>query len=1100
MMVGRRLPLALVCLVGCWEGGRGTPDLAVADVSVPGDVPVVADAAQPVDLAHVSDMAADVAADGAVLLDASRELDGAPADAAVDGRSDLAPAPDGAVDAAPDQASPDAAVADAAPDAPWDAEPAPWDFLPWDGPTPDASPDARPEPDAAQLDMATPDASPPDAPVPDAAPPDAAPEPDGFVPEPDAGPPPCAPPRVYINEVVAVSSGGFLDEDGDPSDWIELHNAEPVPVSLEGWGLSDDPDAPFSWTFPGRRLAPGEHLVVFASGKDRRSRVTTYDTRVDLGDEWSYLPVVEPPDPTWREPDFDDAGWAVGPSGFGHGDGDDATPVVARTVYARTRFFVEPDEIEDLTQSVLHVDYDDGFAAYINGEEVARENLGPRGVPSAWDAFADGPHEALGIQGRPPQFFDLWGVPPLLRPGVNVLAVEIHDEAGAADDLTLVPYLTFGFASGRPGAPSEHLPIRAARLHTSFSISGEGETLVLTAADGCEVDRMHTGPMRTDFSLGRVPSGGPSLEYFARPTPGAPNEGESYLRFAEPPTFSPAPGYAPPGTGVEIRHRVPGAVVRYTLDGVEPGPDDPQVDGPLVLGAEALVVRARAWEPAAWPSTVATGTWLPGAPPEHLPTLSLVTDPAHFFDELTGIWVFGPPDYSNNVPYFGANFWEDWERPVSAQYFEVGGAPAFSIDCGVKIHGGWSRSFRQRSLRLQMRAIYGAGEIRHRVFPEDAHDSYERLVLRNSGHDWSGCNDEVCNGWGHVREPLVHEIAKGLGIEVLGYQPVSTWLNGEYWGLYNIRERADRRFIEARFGVADVDLLERNQLVLEGDARHYQELLRILREEDVADPEVYARVQGMMETDNFTTYALVEIFVDNKDWPGNNIKFWRPRTPEGRWRWLLYDTDFGLGRWQSQPTTDTLAFALQPNGPGWPNPPWSTELLRALVRNPTFRDHFVNRYADLLNTAFSVSVTHAHLDRVAARIRPEMPRQLERWGGARVDPAVRLQRWEARIAAIRAWLAARPDNAFAHVVGNFGLAGTWQLELATQPPGAGRFELTTIDVEGPFIGRYFRGVPVRVRAVPSPGFVFAGWSGGLGGDPELLLEPDGDVSLTAVFE
>jgi hypothetical protein len=275
----------------------------------------------------------------------------------------------------------------------------------------------------------------------------------------------------------------------------------------------------------------------------------------------------------------------------------------------------------------------------------------------------------------------------------------------------------------------------------------------------------------------------------------------------------------------------------------------------------------------------------------------------------------------------------------------------------------------------------------------------------------------------------------------------------------------------------------------------------VLRQEDIAQPDVYERVRGMVDTDNFATYSILQIFYDNQDWPGNNIKFWRPRTPDGRWRWMLYDTDFGLGLRNANPAVDTLAFGLRPDGPGWPNPPWSTELLRTLVRNPTFRTDFINRYADFLNTILRPEVTRGVLDRTAAALRPEMSRQLQRWGARAVAPAEQVAAWERAVTGIGNWLQARPAHAFQHLANNFGLAGTWRLELQADPPGSGVFVLTAATVEAPFAGTYFRGVPVTVTAVPADGYQFAGWSlDGLPPEPTVVLSPDADTALTARFE
>ena len=204
--------------------------------------------------------------------------------------------------------------------------------------------------------------------------------------EPDAMVCPPAP-RIVINEVVASNVNGLVDEDGETPDWIELFNAGDTPVALGGWGLSDDPDEPLRWQLPELTLQPGAFLLVLASDMDR-DVVVSWDTRIDWGDVWRYLPVVAPPDPDWYRPDFDDSDWPEGPSGFGHADDDDATIVNSNTTYVRKTFELTPADRESVTAILLDVDYDDGFVAYLNGIEVARGTMGIEGTPPPWDAPA----------------------------------------------------------------------------------------------------------------------------------------------------------------------------------------------------------------------------------------------------------------------------------------------------------------------------------------------------------------------------------------------------------------------------------------------------------------------------------------------------------------------------------------------------------------------------------------------------------------------------------------------------------------------------------------------------------------------------------------
>jgi hypothetical protein len=164
-----------------------------------------------------------------------------------------------------------------------------------------------------------------------------------------------------------------------------------------------------------------------------------------------------------------------------------------------------------------------------------------------------------------------------------------------------------------------------------------------------------------------------------------------------------------------------------------------------------------------------------------------------------------------------------------------------------------------------------------------------------------------------------------------------------------------------------------------------------------------------------------------------------------------------------------------------------------MLRIPAFRDDFINRYADLLNTQLQPEQTVTALEELVAGIAPVMSRHDNRWGS--------WGSWDSETSGVRQWLSERNWHATSHIVDNFGLAGVWTLELDVDPPGSGTFMLTTVEVDAPFAGTYFLGVPMTVTAVPAPGFSFAGWSDpNLPGSATVTLEPPGPVQLTASFQ
>ncbi len=631
------------------------------------------------------------------------------------------------------------------------------------------------------------------------------------------------------------------------------------------------------------------------------------------------------------------------------------------------------------------------------------------------------------------------------------------------------------FASGKDRSGSE--------LHANFKLSSEGEALLLSKPIDGLVDYIDTGALPGDISRGRLPDGGVAWFFFAPPTPAAPNTEPGFIGIAHPPAFSVPPGHQVGPFALGISSPSPGARITYTLDGSDPDENSASYLNPLSI-AGTSVLRARCFETNYLPSAIATASYFFGEG-STLPLISLVSDPANLFDEETGIYAFGA-DYEPDFPYFGANFWEDWERPAHIEFFEPTGELGFAIDLGIKIHGGWTRGYPQKSLRLCARGGYGASEIEYPVFGASEPDEFEFLILRNSGNDW--CQT-------HFRDALMQSLTAGFDLDGQAYRPARVFINGEYWGIHNIRERLDEHYIASHHDVDEdeIDLLELLYWELAGDNSHYLAMLDFIETHDMADDLNYSHVQTLMDTDNFATYNIFEIFFGNTDWPGNNVKYWRPRSPGGRWRWLLYDLDFGLGL-GSHYSHDILEFALEPDGPAWPNPPWATYLLRKLMENATFRRDFINRYADLLNTRLLPDLTQAAAESFRARIEPEMTRHMSRWDSD-------YDHWQEQVDHALSFLSSRPYYAKNHVRLQFSLPGFWDLNLAVYPRGAGTLRLTGIEVDSTFSGSYFQGNPVPVTALPASGFVFAGWS-----DPRLpdtssvLLDGGPDAySLTAQF-
>lgn len=885
-----------------------------------------------------------------------------------------------------------------------------------------------------------------------------------------------------FNELQGSNLETLLDEDGDSSDWIELYNSGPGDLDLTGFGLSDRANNPFRWTFPTCTIPADSTLLVFASGKDRGFWLAHWETLLDHHDLVRYRPGnVEPP-ADWREIAYDDSDWLEGPTSIGYGDGDDDTVVhwSIKTWYARKTFTV--DDLSNIGAVAFHMDYDDGYVAYLNGVEISRGHMGDPGPPPPHDAFAESPREATLFLGNRPEskfIFDN----ALLVAGENVLAVQVHNIDIDSQDLSMIPFLTLGMHSPPAGAQglSETLFSQVPQLHANFEINPGSESLFLTAPGGQLIDQANLPAHSLDHSFGRYPDGTGPWFIHETPTPWMPNSDQGQAGYTEEPDFSVEGGFYSGGISVELETESPLAEIHYTLDASDPHEGSPLYQFPIAI-SETRVLRARAFQSGKAPSAIVTHSYFFGEG-SSLPIISLVTDPPNLWDDEIGIYVLGN-DYYPGFPYYGANFWQDWERPAHLEYFEPDGELGFATGLGLKVHGGMTRAFDQKSLRLMARQGYGESHIDYPLFPEKDIDAFKRILLRNSGNDW-------CRSM--LRDGLIHRAVASSSVDRMAYEPAIVFLNGEYWGIHNLRERIGKYFLEENHDVDPeaVDILEFRWEVVEGDSTHYRAMLDYIDTNGLSDPAHYDYIGTQMDLEEFSDYWIFQVFFGNTDWPAGNVKFWRPRTAEGRWRWLLFDTDFGLGYWNNY-AFDTLSWSMADNGSGQ-NQPWSTYLIRKLMENSEFERRFINRYADHLNTRFRAEILVDLTESLRATIEPEITRHQENWSYS-------YESWQSDMAVVEEFVQLRPAVARGHLRLKFGLSSEWTLSLNVSPPGTGSVKLEAIQVSEAWSGSYFMGVPVEVTAIPSAGFEFAAWSDAQIISDIALIDAAGDSSLVAFFQ
>ncbi len=654
-------------------------------------------------------------------------------------------------------------------------------------------------------------------------------------------------------------------------------------------------------------------------------------------------------------------------------------------------------------------------------------------------------------------------------------------------------------------------------LHTSFQLSSTGEQLVLTGSDGVVLDQVSFGAVPRDVSYGRSALDPGQWLYFGSPTPGASNTSVGTTEWLLAPELSHAGGFYTNAFYLALTVPNAGAEIRYTLDGSAPTASSLLYTAPIFLRSRAgtpndlsaiatvpggqpptgevfkgWTVRARALKPGAMPGPIVTRTyWIhsQGRARYSLPVVSLTTDRRNFFDPNIGIYVPGNAA-GGNYSQRGT----EWQRPVHIEFYETNNYLAFAQEGDVKIHGNTSQNFPIKGLDLDGTGGEGRQPFRYAIFPGRDRSEFQHFLLRPSGHD---------HYMAFMRDELMQELGAETGAEHQAARPCVVFLNGEYWGLHYLKEKEDADFVAYYGGIpADgLDYLEGYAAAKAGDTRHYDAMMQLVSIADPEVPDVYRQMEALLEIPNYIDYKACEIF--NYRWDIGNHRLWRPRIPEGRWRWLQFDNDVGWGGFGAeQPgwSYNMLEADLSTDGRlNGHNNETTTLLFRRLLRNQEFQVLFLNRFADLLNSTLLPTNTLAQIESLAAQLSSGMAEHCQRWRA----PAS-LEAWKSSVNALRTFGLLRPEACRQHLIQHFQLAGNARLSVSVTPEGQGTVLLNSLRVPlsagAAWEGSYFRGVPIPVRAEPQIGCRFVRWTGAVETPaPQTTVRLDSNTTLTAVF-
>lgn len=682
--------------------------------------------------------------------------------------------------------------------------------------------------------------------------------------------------------------------------------------------------------------------------------------------------------------------------------------------------------------------------------------------------------------------------------------------------------------------------------HVSFSLSSESETIILSNPELKIVNQVDFKDQRKDISYGRTIDAGTDLRYFQVASPNKTNKGiATYLGALSPPIFSQKGGFYNNSINLTISHEDPSVRLIYTEDGSIPDAQNlsgksynyknqyaefpGQANGPLLTGnyrskifqksieikskkdipnkisrisstwhfspyyfpnfpiPKATVIRAVATKSGYLNSEIVTETYFLDKNQSKNPefdVISLNIQEDHLFSFEKGVYNAGKlfEEYRIKNPSSIADFCTPgnfsnegdlFEKPVNFELFRSE-KQTINQNISFKIHGACSRSIPYKSLRL-----YGKNNFENFPFFQDRPElTQDNFILRNSGDDYNGTL---------LRDIFVHDLVGHFNFGSQKTQASVVYINGEYWGIQNIRERLDKYYLNKHFGV-DLENIDLRKVIWNGpheteygDDIHYNQMLNYVINNDLSIHQNYEKAISFLDPESLIDYQIAEIFIGNVDWPQNNVRLWRNRTPnfapfapyglDGRWRFLFYDADKSLGMIVNA-KNDALQTALQKE---------ENAIFRAFIKNESFRNKFILRFQDQLNTAFDKSHSLKVFLTLTKKYSPEIPGHLSRW-----NTVNNIAKWEANCKIVERYLEERPESTRQFLKNNFGNFNEKTLRVGSIDNSMGYVRVNSINInddqagvvmkaDGSWEGKYFSEIPFTIVAKSLPGYRFLYW-------------------------
>lgn len=800
---------------------------------------------------------------------------------------------------------------------------------------------------------------------------------------------------LYINEFMASNATTICDSFGSYSDWIELYNSTDTDMDISGFGISDNLSQPMKYRFPdGTTIAAKGYLVVFCSGNEGMQNgelhapfgLRSYGEDVVIANRAGRII-----DSYSFKNQETDVSMARIPDGAGEFQSNSQpSPGYPNTGAGYSTF----DAANRLPLSGVYISEFGGSTGSVASDWVELHNSTGSAVSLAGYGLSNNPKNPAK-----------WVFPDIsIEPGEYLLLYA----TGSADKA------------------------QKKNLKLNFCISSTGEALFFFDPNGKLIDKLSAGRMRSGQSYGR--DGSDNRFYYAEPTPGAQN-GKGYEGITQLPAFSVTPGIYDNAVTVAITAGE-GETIRYTTDCTTPNASSQVYSGELSISKNS-VIRAAAFRDGYLSGDVATATYLfrSDGVNHALPVVTLVTDPDNLWNSKTGIYATGDqfdPDAASyadtlkSATYYQAKFATEeqvdtiWEKPAAFSLFDDNGKQVFTQNVGIRIAGSFGRGRAQKGFNVIARKEYGKGSMEYPFFENRPYTEYKAVVLRAGAQDQNRSK---------IRDELASGLLEGTDINILyqAYRPTVLYLNGEYWGVYFMKEKRNRFFVaqhENTENNVDLAIGKGFKQRSYGDNSDWVSLYEYATTHDLSASDAYNYVAERMDVDSFRDYMIAEIYNGNTD--TYNFQYYRLKG--GKWKFIFYDFCWGF----QSPGHETLAFRMGKT----PSDVCSAKLFAAMLQNKGWRDSFCRRFGELLNTAFAPERVSALIEELYGYVEPEIKREREKFNkdtfmGVK-QPNTNLGTYEgfqSEISKLKDFAQRRPEELKRQLQSNLGLSDSYMKEV-----------------------------------------------------------------------